>query len=390
MPRVPSGRLAADARTEVLVVGAGISGALTAEALSHDHKVMIVDRRGPVLGSTPASTALVEYEIDTPMVKLRHQIGTEATARAWQRSRLAVASLAVRTRALGIACDLVSRDSLYLAGDMLDAGELEEERSLRLTAGIETGFLTRGSLRERFGIRRQAALLAYDDLALDPRRLTSGYLRAAIANGASLHTPVEVTDVETTQGGHLVATRAGPTIRCEILIFATGYEFPDFVPARGHKVNSTYAIATLPQPRRLWPEECLIWEASDPYLYLRTTPDGRIICGGEDEEFSDEEKRDRLIPQKTAALERKLKRLFPEVDPRAAFAWAGAFGSTGTGLPSIGEVPGRKNCWAILGFGGNGITYSRIAADILRAALAGRRDPDADLYAFTRRENTAD
>ena len=50
----------------------------------------------------------------------------------------------------------------------------------------------------------------------------------------------------------------------------------------------------------------MIWEASDPYLYIRTTPDGRVICGGEDEDFADDEKRDALIPRKTATLRRKL------------------------------------------------------------------------------------
>jgi hypothetical protein len=36
------------------------------------------------------------------------------------------------------------------------------------------------------------------------------------------------------------------------------------------------------------PSECCIWEAADPYLYIRTTPEGPVICGGgEDAEFSD-------------------------------------------------------------------------------------------------------
>jgi glycine/D-amino acid oxidase-like deaminating enzyme len=76
--------------------------------------------------------------------------------------------------------------------------------------------------------------------------------------------------------------------------------------------------------------------------------------------------------------------LFPALDTRAALAWAGAFGTTTTGLPSIGEVPGFPNCWAVVGFGGNGMTYSRIAADIIDAALSGRTDPDAGIYAFAR------
>ena len=179
-----------------------------------------------------------------------------------------------------------------------------------------------------------------------------------------------MTDVEAGGGRRRPrATADGPIIRCKALVFATGYEMPDSVPQRRHQVISTYAIATKPQPRNLWPEDCFIWEAADPYLYLRSTPDGRVICGGEDEEFSDEEARDALIPKKAAAIARKLKRLLPRLDTTPEFAWAGAFGSTETGLPSIGAVPGMANCYAVLGFGGNGITYSRIAADIIAGAL---------------------
>ena len=163
---------------------------------------------------------------------------------------------------------------------------------------------------------------------------------------------------------------------------ATGYEFPKFVPMRGHKIISTYAIATVKQPKRLWPEQCTIWEASEPYLYLRTTVEGRIICGGEDEDFVDEEKRDALLARKTRILQGKLKKLLPHVSNRIDFAWAGSFGQSSTGLPTIGAVPGMPRCFAALGYGGNGITYSRIAADVIAGALAKREDVDADLYDF--------
>lgn len=382
MPRVPRKALKRDVETEVLIVGAGISGALIAEALSSQHEVTVVDRRGPVSGSTPASTSLIAYEIDEPLIRLRRKIGRERADRAWQRSRLAVDALRVRTRELGMDCDLEQADSLYLAGDVLDAEELEKECEARRATGLESVLLKRAALKERFGIRRSAGLLAFDDMAADPRRMASGYLRKAVERGAAIYAPVEVTEVESHSRGHVAATKAGPTIRCRVLIFASGYEFPKFVPMKGHKVVSTYAMATRPQPRRLWPERCLIWEASDPYLYLRTTGDGRVLCGGEDEDFANAEARDALIPKKTATIARKLRRLLPGIDVRAEFAWAGAFGASETGLPRIGEVPGRKNCFAVLGFGGNGITYSRIAADIIRAALAGEKDPDADLYSF--------
>ena len=100
-------------------------------------------------------------------------------------------------------------------------------------------------------------------------------------------------------------------------MLATGYELTDMVPQAAHQVISTWAIATKPQPNKLWPGPAFIWEASDPYLYMRATADGRVICGGEDEEFTDETQRDELIADKTARIAEKLGKLLPQLDTDA-------------------------------------------------------------------------
>jgi len=372
-----------DLETDVLVVGAGITGAMIADALASEGlKVAMVDRRGPAKGSTSASTALVQYEIDTPLTTLARKIGKEKAVRAWRRSRLAVDAVAARLKELDVA-DVVQRGSLYLAGNMLDRDGLEREHTARRAAGLASRFLDRRALRERFGIARSAALLGYGNFAIDPRKATIAMLNAAVEVGTKIFAPVEIVDVETKRSNVTAIAKSGHRIQARHLVFATGYEIPDQVPRKGHTIASTWAIATRPQKRRLWPEQCMIWEAADPYLYLRTTPDGRVICGGEDEEFSESEKRDALMTRKTATLTRKLARLFPDLDTTPEFAWTGAFGQSTTGLPIIGQVPDMLHCWVALGYGGNGITYSRIAADIICGALTGRADVDADLYDFS-------
>lgn len=382
-PSVPCARLTRDARTDVLVVGMGISGAMVAESLTAaGFGVMLLDRRGPLLGSTPASTALVQYEIDVPLTRLTRTIGRARSAQAWRRSRLAVANLSARIDTLGIACGKVERSSLLLAGNDLGAGGLRAEAEARRAAGLYAEYLTRARLRDRFGIARAGAIVSPANLVLDPRQLTAGLLRCAVARGATCYAPTEATTIEAGRGRVEVATAGGPVISAAHLVLATGYELMTMVPASAHAVVSTWAIATRPQPRALWPEQAMIWEASDPYLYVRTTRDGRIICGGEDEPFADEDARDALIPAKTARLSAKLARLFPSVDPRPAFAWTGAFGTTRTGLPLIGTLPRHPRVHAVLGYGGNGITFSRIAAEIVRAELTGASDADASLFAF--------
>ena len=62
--------------SEVLVMGAGITGALIAYKLfSEGKKVVMVDRRDVCNGSTAASTSMLQYEIDVPLHKLIDQIG---------------------------------------------------------------------------------------------------------------------------------------------------------------------------------------------------------------------------------------------------------------------------------------------------------------------------
>ena len=193
---------------------------------------------------------------------------------------------------------------------------------------------------------------------------------------------VDVTDVDHSRGSVRLATNEGKAITAKHVIFCTGYELMDFARPKGYKVISTWVLATKPQPRHLWPSKSLIWEAADPYLYLRTTADGRIIAGGEDEPFADDEKRDALRPEKSAAIARKAKKLMPHADFTAEYSWAGSFGDSPSGIPAIGPVKGMPRCYAVLGLGGNGITFSMLAAQLVSRHIQGITDPDAELSAL--------
>ncbi|RTM09032.1 MAG: FAD-binding oxidoreductase [Hyphomicrobiales bacterium] len=384
-PAVRTSALTRDAKTDVLIIGMGISGAMMAEALTADgHQVICIDRRGPLKGSTAATTALVQFEIDQPLSTLSNMIGKTKAQQAWRRSRLAVSNLAGRIEDLAIDCRLRRTQSLYLAGSVLGPSELHDEADARRQAGIAATYLTPQPLEETFGIDRGGAILSHGNIALDPRKLTAGLLLKALERKARLHAPVEATTIEDSADEVVVTTKDGPTVTAQHVVLATGYELVDVVPAAAHQIISTWAIATRPQPRKLWPGPAFIWEASDPYLYIRATHDGRVICGGEDEDFVDETRRDELITAKSARIADKLRRLFPHLDVRPEFAWTGSFGTTSTGLPYIGAIPGRPRIHAVMGYGGNGITFSRIASEIIPASIKGMTDTDAELFAFNR------
>jgi hypothetical protein len=156
-PAVPFGRLDRTITTDVLVIGGGFTGATVADALaSAGCKVAVIDKRGLALGSTIASTALVQYEIDTPLVTLTRKIGKEKAVRAWRRSRLAVESLAGRLGELGLR-DVARRDSLYLAGNLLNKKGLcreHEAPAQRACRGASWSATTSGTVLGSIDQRR--------------------------------------------------------------------------------------------------------------------------------------------------------------------------------------------------------------------------------------------
>ena len=77
--------------------------------------------------------------------------------------------------------------------------------------------------------------------------------------------------------------------------------------------------------------------------------------------------------------------MLPGIDARPVYTWCGTFGGSSTGTPSIGPVPRMPNCYAVLGYGGNGITFSMMAAQMLRTMIEGGNDQDSELFSFSRR-----
>lgn len=124
----------------------------------------------------------------------------------------------------------------------------------------------------------------------------------------------------------------------------------------------------------------MIWEASDPYLYVRTDRLGRIIAGGEDIDSSDEAGRDALLGAKAGTIAAKLETMLQSGLIAIDRQWAATFGSSPDGLPAIGPVGTMPNVWMAAGFGGNGIAFASLAAQMLERELGGEADPDRDCF----------
>jgi glycine/D-amino acid oxidase-like deaminating enzyme len=366
---------------DVAIIGAGVMGAMVAERLASDgRRVAMFDRRPPAHGSTAASTALVMWSADVPLIHLAERWGPDEAARRWRRTYAAVRALAERIDALGIDCARIDRPELYLAGTLLDEAALRAEGAARRAADLPSDYIDGGAVAARFGIAPRAALLSGGSYEVDPVRLTLAMIDRARANGATISFPADVIGIDRSDSVVTLRLTDGVTVTAAAVIIAGGYERARWFLPADFTVGSSYAIASPAGIAPLWGENAMIWEASDPYLYARTSADGRIIAGGEDEDFDDAHQRDALIGTKAGTIQAKLAAMIAEPDVAVECAWAAAFGASPDGLPAIGQVDDDPRIWLASGFGGNGVTFAALGAEIIGAALAGVPDPDAGCF----------
>lgn len=379
-----------DVRCEVAVIGAGITGALVAWHLAQAGiKTVVLDRRDVAQGSTAGSTSLLQYEIDVPLHKLQKILGPDRATRAYQGCLQAIHDLGKLVKKLPHNCGFEFKGSLLLASEKAHVPQLRHEYDARAAAGFKVEWWSRQDLARRSSFPQPAAIYSIPRQAaqVDAYALTHALLAAAVKRGAQVYDQTAVVRHQTKGSGVTLVTSRGAKVKAQWIVVASGYEADQFLSKQVTTLHSTYAFASEPIPDFSgWPAGLpVIWETADPYIYLRTTSDRRVIMGGYDEPFQDAKRRDKLLPTKAGALLRRFRQLFPDIPVEIATAWAGTFGKTKDGLPYIGEHPGIPRTWFALGYGGNGITYSLIAAQLFRDHVKGHPNPATDLYSFNRK-----
>ena len=382
-PREPD--LAPPRSCDVVVIGAGITGALVADALSAEGlSVLVLDRRAPASGSTAASTSLLSYEIDVNLVDLSGMIGEERAVGAYRLSQGSVQDLSALAAQLPQSSGFVHCASVRLASQRRHGTKLQQEVALRERHGLDAEYWSAEQVEQRYGFPSHGAIHTGTAGVLDPVRLTRALLSRAVGRGARLLARTPARDVRPRGGDLVVVTDQGET-QAHWVVYAMGYEMPPALRAGMVALHTTYALVTEPlEDLGPWKGACIVWETARPYSYMRATEDCRVMIGGADMPFKDAAWRDRFMPDRTRRLEKQLRKWLPALETETAFTWAGTFGETRDGLPYIGPMPDCPQALYALGYGANGITFGAIAAHIVTDICMGRPNDDVELFRLDR------
>jgi len=374
-------------KADILIVGAGITGSLIAhQCVRQGFKTIIIDRNEVGHGSTSASTSLLQYEIDVSLNELIKKIGEKGAVRAYKSCFDAIDKLATVVKQAKSDCGYRKKDSLYFATYKKDVPFLKEEYETRKKYGFPVQWLDAKEIETLFYLKGTfGGILSSQGASVDAFKMTHDLLAFNETKGLKVYDRTPIIKLENSGNKVIVHTEYGFTITSKKIIYCTGYESVEMIKEKFVDLKSTYAIIgeqLKADSSKL--KKMLFWNTANPYDYFRMTADDRLIIGGEDEEFFDSGRRDSLINEKTAKLEKKLKKMLPTYDFRTDFSWAGTFGETKDGLPYIGQHSGFPNSYFVLAFGGNGITFSIVAMEMLKAHLQNKKHPLDKWFRFGR------
>lgn len=370
---------------DVVIIGGGLSGSLCAYTLeSSGLKIAIVDKGTMGTGSTLANTGLLHYTNDTMLSDLIKQIGEAKAVRFYRMCQKAINQIETIAARLPVSTDFVRRKTLYYSSEEADARRLKREYDLLRKHDFNAIYWDRNEIENHFPFSKQAAIVTQHDAEMNPFRFTRGILQHLNSSSVDLFENATVGEIKDFPSGIILHTSIG-TIHAEHLIFATGYETPPLLTETRGNLNCTYVMATEPiKDLSAWKERMLIWETRRPYLYLRTTRDGRIIAGGLDEKAPLTPKSMDWINNRSELLKDEVNKLFPMLNLKVAFSWGAVFGGSIDNLPFIGRHPEKKRIYYLLGYGGNGIVYSMLGSVILSELVLGIRNDDAEIVKLDR------
>lgn len=373
-------------RVDVAIIGAGISGALMAYYLCDTGlSVAVVDSRHAGMGSTAASTALLQYEIDTPLHKLASKVGEANAVKSYKLCLESIYKIKDIYNRLHPEGPFHIKPSLQYASFKKDVKALRDEYNIRRQHGFDIAWLEPADIKNKFGFAAPAAVLSAEAGEMDAFLMTHRLLEHCIRHGHQVYDTTHIENIHFGKKQVVLHAETGFTITASKLVMATGYESLKYIPKKIATLQSTYALVTEPVDKALlWYRRSLVWETQTPYLYFRSTDDNRILIGGKDDDFYNPDERDARVKTKAGQLLATFSKKLPHIPIRADFSWAGTFASTKDGLPYIGSIPQYPHTYFALGFGGNGITFSMIAAELIRDMLSGKKNSDAAIFSFNR------
>jgi glycine/D-amino acid oxidase-like deaminating enzyme/nitrite reductase/ring-hydroxylating ferredoxin subunit len=357
---------------DVVIVGGGITGITTGLLLQRAGKsVMIAEAHNLGFGTTGGTTAHLNTIMDNTYDKLIKNFNKEKASSVAKAVKESLELFKKNIAELKIDCGYKEEPAYIYAQEESQVKDLDSIFEATNECGVEVSISNTIPVKVPF----EKALEFPGNARLHPIRYIYALAKAFEEAGGIIAQDCRITNVEENDLLDITSSR-GP-IRANQLIYAThippGVNLLHFrcAPYR------SYAMAIKLKDEKDYPKG-LAYDMYDPYHYYRSQEiDGEkyMIVGGEDHKTAHEDNTEARF----TCLESYVRGYY-DID-KVAFRWSSQYFEPNDGIPYIGQLPGHgSNMFVATGYGGNGITYSGVAALTLTDLIVTGKSEYEDLF----------
>jgi glycine/D-amino acid oxidase-like deaminating enzyme/CRP-like cAMP-binding protein len=388
---------------DIVVIGAGLTGAATAFHLRHSgQRVVVLDQGDPASEASGRNggnfellpeNAVGVYEGLAPgrlaFMRRRYPlVPAEVLQAVSEQQASLVLGLALRNRDLlkqtildeSIECDFSPRGWLHIAENEAGEQAICDEVSFAAHYGQRIEIWSRSKIAAQFGMRAEfLGRFVPGDGTYHPFKYACGQLQRALQSGVALYTRTRVRSIVSAHADrHRIVTGRG-TIVARRVVVATNAFTCDLLPGLASITPyQSQIMVTEHVPDRA--RGRIVTSENGPVFFnqpMEGARDGRapLLLGGGD----DRPMRDPASRRRSAAVHARLLRLRDSFYPELAgqppsTEWTGPMAFTPDGLPCIGFL--RPGVVIAAGYNGYGGSYTTVAGHLAAEMAMTNSVPD--------------
>ncbi|WP_414045293.1 NAD(P)/FAD-dependent oxidoreductase [Macrococcus equi] len=372
---------------EVIVIGGGMSGALTAYRLSKaGYNTLLVDKQEIGSASSAANTGLMQYMSDKLLHECIKDFGELEAYHFYKASKEGLEDIEELSKKLDSRVSFIQRDSLFIASTKRDKQVIKKEYEALKQFDFPVDYINQIQLKEDYGIDKYNALITHEDAEINPYVFVN-----EIVKYAHHHFHLDVLEnsemIQYKLKDNLIECQfKDKTVTADKLVMTTGYAKNKITKKYIHREEfvASYAVVTQPiSEQQFWKDKVMIWESARPYLYIRHVPGNRVLIGGLDEK-TDKIPSEKHIQKQGKKLIKSFNKLHPDLPLEIEYAYGARFGETKDGKPFIGRIEEDAEVYGLYGYGGNGTVYSAFGSKLLLDMIDGKYNPLSEIFKLKR------
>lgn len=363
---------------DILIIGGGIDGAVANYFLSKNYDVSLVEKSRLGHCATSCATSLLEYQLDSFSFQLKHLLSQSQLIQVYRAGIYGLDKMSSLIHSLNFKCEFSQTPTLLYSNCILDRPKIQREFNFRIKQGFDCSFITKTN--NPFSFKIDSGILCANGGTIQPY-LFEKMLIENSKNQSKIYENTQIVKINKLNNRYVCHTSYGEKIFCKEVILATGFNFD--LSKNATRLCKRYISFTVVTAPLLHPPALpLVQDCLNPYHYLRTLKDNRLIYGGEDIPFKGD------FPTKSCEnaykkLNKSLQRMFPQYKFKIDFKFCGLFGTTQNNLGIIGRD--EQGIINFLSCGANGIVNSMFGIEIVENILKNKPHPLASIFSPLRK-----